>query len=158
MLSHDYILTSNERRKNVMDAKRVNFGLDSDHTAIKLKLRFVLNKSKRKFMQKKQNNKKIKINWKVLQCHEKTKLFSELVDKSLEEQLAVPSLYTKAEIVKTAILQAAKDICIFQDRPRDDWFSFKNENLTEKIATRNKYFIKWSKDKLEPNKKYLDQA
>jgi hypothetical protein len=48
----DFILISNDLRKNIMNAKRTQNGIDSDHAAIKISTRFVLNKSKKKFMEK----------------------------------------------------------------------------------------------------------
>lgn len=130
-----------------MDARRTSIGVESDHSAIKLKMRFVLNKSKRKFEKKKEYKKRI--DWSKLACQETAQMFANKVDEIRSSKNTTTS---KTESITNTILEAAQITCTIQERPRDDWFSKSKEILLENISQRNYAYKKWSKEQNELNK------
>ena len=140
----DFVLISNDLRKNIMNAKRTQNGIvDSDHAAIKISSRFVLKKSKRKFAEKKKTE--VRLDWKKLKCPTTANLFSHNVDKNMENNNDNIISSSSAERLASAILDAASNTCIAQERIRQDWFSRDKNNLMDKIKRRNNAFEEWSK-------------
>jgi hypothetical protein len=99
----DFISISNDLRKNVMNAKRTQNGVDSDHAAIILLTRFVLNKSKRKFAKKKEKN-DVRLDWKRLKCPIIANQFSNKVEQIILNNNSIISPSSSAELLEISLI------------------------------------------------------
>jgi hypothetical protein len=138
MYQIDHFLTSNSIRKRITDAKRVESRVDSDHSAIKLKLCL---KVKSQCKKKYKAPKKIAPDWDLLKDPKNVHAFRAEVDRLLAkmQRKTVKSL-------NSAITEAAKATIPRCSRNQGDWFIMSEKLLCAAIKARNKAFSELSTD------------
>ena len=125
----DYFLTSTYfPRKDIIDAKRVGNGIDSDHAAIKLKLRI---NPHTKTLLRKRPNLKPKPDWSKFRENGKEASFSKKVDQALSECDTEIDITT----LNTAIMTAACETIPRKGKKRPDWFSPREQNYSSPSST-----------------------
>jgi hypothetical protein len=136
-----YFLTSTSfPRENILDAKRVGNGIDSDHAAIKLKIRI---NPKTKILLPKRPNLKPKPDWSRFKENGKEEVsFSKRVDKALAECNTEIDITT----LNTAIMTAACETIPRIGKKRLDWFSHRQKLLESFIDNRNRAYDEYSKN------------
>ena len=136
----DYFLTSTSfPRKNILDAKRVGNGIDSDHAAIKLKLR--INPST-KTLPRKRPIAKPKPDWSRFKENGKEVSFRMKVDQALSECNTEIDITT----LNNAIMNAACATIPRKEKKRPDWFSREEKVLESYIDDRNRAYNEFSKN------------
>jgi hypothetical protein len=131
-------IRSNSIRSRVTDARTVETGVDSDHFAIKLKLRLKVSlKSKKKYKMPR----KIVPDWDLLKEPENVHAFQLEVDRLLAK-----TLRKNVKSLNDTITEAAKATIPRCSRNREDWFKLSKKILFAAINARNKAFSKLSMD------------
>jgi exonuclease III len=134
----DHFITSNAIRARITDARRVETGVDSDHSAIKLKLRLVVSSKCKK---KSKAPKKIIPDWDLLKQPKKELAFQAEVDRLLAK-----TQRKNVKSLNSAIMEAAKATIPRCSRNRKDWFKMSQKILFAAIQARNKTFSELSSD------------
>lgn len=127
----DYFLTANNLRRNTIKCKRSHLGAESDHHAVKLRLRFYFgNPNKNKIC----NKKVTRPDWTQLKNQEIAEKFQNRVD----EYLAIIPEDNNITTLHEAIQKAANETLPQKTRKRQDWFTPHSDKILEAIKERNK--------------------
>ena len=142
----DYFFASQNLKKVILDARSIGNGVDSDHTALKLKLgipfkKFRVNREPRRF--------KAKLNWRLLATDErKASAFTSKVDEILPPNSDITEF-------NSTLLAAAHSTIATKSRKRPDWWSGSERKLQTAIAIRNNDFEIWKNDQTDDTLKRL---
>ena len=144
----DYIFVSNSIKPQIMDTKRTSKGIDSDHVAIKSRIRF---KTKKQFTKNKNIKKHNLIQWSKLN----DKLEAENFSKKVSEIISTPNADSSFPTLNEAIINAATEICPGSTKRQCDWFTKSKDVLLPMINNRNLAFKKWIEVPNDSNKLLL---
>ena len=149
----DHWFVQSDGIRYVTDAKRWDYGIDSDHAPVKLTLRLP-----GRIIRPKKVKKQKKLKWDFLSKPERRVDFTKQVDALIaESQSDSPlSLTNLISIIKEAGEKSQDED---NTRKRKDWFSENHDALFEKINSRNEAFENWSKDpKSTEKREHLRQS
>jgi exonuclease III len=139
----DYFLVSNNARPSVMDAKRVGCGIESDHAAVKLKVR--LNQDNRGLAPRAALK---PINWRKMQTPEVAISYARSVDELMDEKCRENNVdKPNIKVVNDAMIQAARKAIPEARRTHPDWFRMNEKELHTAIEKRDTSYNNASKHK-----------
>ena len=127
----DHFITSKSDFKRIVDAGRTNPILDSDHLAIKCKLRVAVRLKKRSTSARQQL---LKLDTAMLKDQGKASEFCQLVAEKYNLDGSASDTYTK---LSSAMEAAAKEKFTLKSKAQPSWFLASEEKLSKLVEDRN---------------------